>query len=141
MCRDAMNNGLIEYTYRLRHAGERPLKLAPAWLLTLFANALVSVERFRRRANQPETEYGLEFEILVQGDEVPIGRYGDPQDVRGPLAKMPVGRQVFPRYAIGSPSEFGAILSLFESDVWNLCGRDWDEIVSVDFDQLMLASG
>ena len=130
--REAFCDGLIEYVLLVRQKNAQPPCIYPQWILGLVANAQCAAELFRRAADAPEVEYGLEFEIQVIGENLPVGKYG--RDPLGDwLGPFPTGQALFPRYSVGSPDEFARTTALLERDFWNAAGHDWSHAVEIDF--------
>ncbi len=129
--REAFCDGLIEYAMLYRRERDQP-RIFPQWIFGLVTNALCAVERFRRAADAPEVEYGLEFELQVIGEELPVGPYG--RNVYGfQFGPFPAGQSLFPRYSIGSPDEFARTTTLLERDFWHTAGHDTGQGIEVNY--------
>ena len=129
--------------------------LPAEWLITIFANLLVWIDRLRNHAGSPVAEYALELETRIYGDPLPrltvpakienfrilrgyqyIGqiRTGFGNDL---ALGTPMNSTRFPRYSLGSSDEIIPILNSFELDLWNNVGlRDQghDGLTIKDFD-------
>lgn len=129
--REAFCDGLIEYAMLYRRERPQP-RIFPSWIFGLVTNALCAVERFRRAADAPEVEYGLEFELQVIGEELPVGLYGH-NHFGYQLGPFPAGQSLFPRYSIGSPDEFARTTTLLERDFWHTAGHDTGQGIEVNY--------
>jgi hypothetical protein len=98
----------------------------------LVGNALCAVERFRRAAGAPDIEFGLEFEICINGPEMPVPGYGS-SVVSRDLGHFPKDQTIFPRYSVGAFNEFASVTALLENDFWNAAGCDWDQHLEIDY--------
>ena len=129
--RELYCDGLIEYLVLVKKDDASPLRLYPGWFMGMVGNALFAAERFRRVAEVPEVEIGLEVEVTNCGESLAVGKYGGASfgDWLGPF---PEGRTIFPRYSIGPCDEFQALCSLVETDFWHAAGHDWPKAVTVD---------
>ena len=128
--------------------------LPAEWLITIFANLLVWIDRLRNHAGAPVAEYALELETRIYG--YPLPHLAVPEKMekfrtqRGYqyIREMRTGfgndfalgtemeSTQFPRYSLGSSDEIVRILNLFERDLWNNVGlRDQghDRLTIKDF--------
>lgn len=140
-------NGLVELgltSYRsadLFFDLDRRGGILPAgWLITMFANLLVWIDKLRNHAGTPVAEYALELEASIYGYPLPrltvsekienfrtqrgyqyIGemRTGFGNDL---ALGTPMDSTRFPRYPLGSSDGIVRILNLFELDLWNNVG-------------------
>ena len=140
----------------LFHPEEQYGGILPAgWLITIFANLLVWVDRLRNHAGAPVAEYALELETCIYGDPLPsltvpeqIGNFRIHRGDQHELTKIwynnyftlgtPMDSIRFPRYPLGSSDEIIPILNSFELDLWNNVGlRDQghDGLTIKDFGQ------
>ena len=114
--------------------------LPAEWLITIFANLLVWIDRLRNHAGAPVAEYALELETRIYG--YPLPRLSVPEKIenfrilRGYqyIGQMrtgfgndlalgtPMDSTRFPRYSLGSSDEILRILNSFELDLWNNVG-------------------
>ena len=119
---------------------ERYGGLLPAgWLITMFANLMVWIDRLRNHAGAPVAEYALELETYIYGK--PLPRLSVPEQIgnfrihRGDQHELTqiwynnyftLGTEMdstrFPRYPLGSSDEIVRTLNLFELDLWNNVG-------------------
>ncbi len=138
------------------HPEDQSGGILPAeWLITMFANLLVWIDRLRNHAGAPVAEYALELETHIYGDPLPsltvpeqIGNFrihrGDQHELMQIWYNnyftlgIPMDSTRFPRYSLGSSDEIIRILNLFELDLWNNVGlRDQghDGLTIKDFGQ------
>lgn len=140
-------NGLVELCLNSSRSteqlffspGERYGGILPAeWLITMFANLLVWIDRLRHHAGAPVAEYALELETRIYGYPLPYlmvpGNIETFRTQRGCRpGKRVLGRDYFqlgiemdstrfPRYSLGSSDEIIPILNSFELDLWNNVG-------------------
>lgn len=141
-------NGLVELGLTssrsteqlLFHPEEQYGGILPAgWLITIFANLLVWIDRLRNHAGAPVAEYALELETRIYGDPLPslavpeqIGNFRIHQGYQHGLTEIwyknyftlgtPIDSTLFPRYSLGSSDEIIRILNSFEIDLWNNVG-------------------
>ena len=131
--------------------------LPAEWLITIFANLLVWIDRLRNHAGAPVAEYALELETRIYGNPLPsrltvregieIFRIQRGYQYRGemrtsfdndPALGTSMDSTRFPRYSLGSSDEIIRILNAFELDLWNNVGlRDQghDGLTIKDFGQ------
>lgn len=120
--REAYTDGVIEYRFwRTERKPDAPeFGIGADLALGIFLNTVVAAEWFRQFAGAPAVEYGLEFEIWLNGPNLfpittkTLSRYG-----RGYRRST-----TFPQYSIGPPSEFQTLSAIFEQDFWNGAGID-----------------
>jgi hypothetical protein len=125
-------DGLIESSSFITYGSRETYALPPEWVFCLFANALCSAEYYRQAAFSTNVEYGLELEVIVPGQSIPILPLGG--YVRGRyLGKLPSGETLFPRYSIREPQQYQEITDLFVQDFWNAAGIDSSESVNIDY--------
>ena len=121
------------------------------WLITIFANLLVWIDRLRNHAGSPVAEYALELETRIYGYPLPrlavLKKVADFRIQRGHQwdefgNRCAFGTSMdstqFPRYSLGSSDEIPCILNWFERDLWNNVGlRDQghDGLTIKDFGQ------
>lgn len=138
-------NGLVELgltSFRSKDLFFRPYEkggiLPAGWLITIFANLLVWIDRVRNHAGTPVAEYALELETRIYGNPLPhlavlrkIAdfriRRDDHQHIVGVnnfsvLFDTSIASTRFPRYSLGSSDEIIRILNSFELDLWNNVG-------------------
>ncbi len=153
-------NGLVELGLTSSRSTEQLLfypkeqygGILPAeWLITIFANLLVWIDRLRNHAGSPVAEYALELETRIHGYPLPrlavLKKVADVRIQRG-LQYEEFGNRCafgtemdstrFPRYSLGSSDEIVRTLNLFELDLWNNVGlRDQghDGLTIKDFGQ------
>ena len=101
--------------------GQESRDLYHDWPIVIFANLAVWADLVRRYANAPSAEYAIEFELIVR--EQPISIYWGEPPHHTPLTLEP-GSTVFPRYALGDPTDVGQLLKSFRHDFWNHLGQD-----------------
>ena len=117
---------------------ERYGGLLPAgWLITMFANLMVWIDRLRNHAGAPVAEYALELETYIYGKPLPrLSVRRIIEDFRGQYIGKertefvenyaalgtPMDSTRFPRYPLGGSDEIPRILDLFELDLWNNIG-------------------
>ena len=125
--------------------------LPAEWLITIFANLLVWIDRLRNHAGSPVAEYALELETRIYGYPLPrlavLKKVADVRIQRGLQYEefgnrcafgTPMDSTRFPRYSLGSTDEIIPILNSFELDLWNNVGlRDQghDGLTIKDFGQ------
>ena len=153
-------NGLVELGLTssrsteqlLFHPEEQYGGILPAgWLITIFANLLVWVDRLRNHAGAPVAEYALELETRIYGEPPPrlaiLKKIADIRIQRGHQYHafgnrcafgIPMDSTRFPRYSLGSSDEIIPILNSFELDLWNNVGlpdQGHDGLTIKDFGQ------
>ena len=127
--------------------------LPAEWLITMFANLLVWIDRLRHHAGAPVAEYALELETRIYGYPLPLltvpERIENFRAQRGYRYKKggfnndfalgtPMDSTRFPRYSLGSSDEILPILNSFELDLWNNVGlpdQGHDGLTIKDFGQ------
>ena len=130
--------------------------LPAEWLITIFANLLIWIDRLRNHAGAPVAEYALELETRIYGYPFPHlavpekmenfrtqRGYQYIEEVRTGFGNdFALGTYMdstrFPRYSLGSSDEIIRILNSFELDLWNNVGlRDQghDGLTIKDFGQ------
>ena len=127
--------------------------LPAEWLITIFANLLVWIDRLRNHAGTPVAEYALELETRIYGE--PLPRLTVPEKIENFRAQrgyryrksgfnndLALGTEMdstrFPRYSLGSSDEIVPILNSFELDLWNNVGlpdQGHDGLTIKDFGQ------
>ena len=138
-------NGLIELGLTSLRSTDQPFfhpeSFLPAgWLITIFANLLIWIDRLRNHAGAPVAEYALELEAYIYGKPLPRlgvrriiedfrirrGEYSGeigPESINDCVALgTPMDSTRFPRYPLGSRDKIIRILNLFELDLWNNVG-------------------
>ncbi|MEO1352159.1 MAG: ATP-binding protein [Cyanobacteria bacterium J06635_15] len=130
---EVYSDGLIEYSVYISYGSSEYYTICPDWIVCLLANTLCSAEKLRNAASAPSVEYGLEFEIVVPGDEVSIAPYGGSQFGRY-LGPFPSGKTLFPKYSIGELRQYQEILNLFMQDFWNASGHNPKSIIQLDWE-------
>ena len=142
--REVHCNGLVELglvtprsidplTGKQYREGQRGGRLPAEWLITMFANLMVWIDRLRNHARAPVAEYALELEVCIYGEPLPyltvpetIGHFrrqrGDLSNLYDIIAGNPMNSTRFPRYSLGSSDEINCVLNLFELDLWNNVG-------------------
>lgn len=117
-------DGLVEYS--LLHRLEPPrFAFYAGWFMCLIANALTTVERFRRASGGADTEYGMELELWVRRGDVSVLGYADLAS--GDYGALPEGRRIFPHYSVGDSLEFSKLCAVIERDFWDYIGRRTSE--------------
>ena len=130
--------------------------LPAGWLIAMFANLLVWIDRLRNHAGAPVAEYALELETRIYGEPLPrltvlkrienfriqrgqsIGEMGAESVLDRTALGTPMDSTLFPKYSLGSSDEIIPILNSFELDLWNNVGlRDQghDGLTIKDFGQ------
>ena len=163
-CKGLVELGLISsrspnlfFTHEKEHDRVKKGGILPAeWLITIFANLLVWIDRLRNHAGAPIAEYALELETRIYGD--PLPRLTVPEKMENFRTQRgyqytremragfdndyalgtPMDSTQFPRYSFGSSDEIVRILNSFELDLWNNVGlRDQghDGLTIKDFGQ------
>ena len=130
--------------------------LPAGWLITIFANLLVWIDRLRNHAGVPVAEYALELETRFY--EGPSPRLTVPEKIENFRTQRgyqysgemrtafgndfalgnPMAYTRFPRYSLGSSDEIISILNSFELDLWNNVGlpdRGHDGLTIKNFGQ------
>ena len=155
-------NGLVELgltSFRSKDLFFTPYKegggiLPAGWLITMFANLLVWIDRLRNHAGTPVAEYALELETCIYGNPLPrlavLRRIADFRIQRGyhqyniagadnySVLDTSMDSTRFPRYSLGSSDEIIPILNSFELDLWNNVGlpdQGHDGLTIKDFGQ------
>ena len=155
-------NGLVELgltSFRSKDLFFTPYKegggiLPAGWLITMFANLLVWIDRLRNHAGTPVAEYALELETRIYGNPLPrlavLRRIADFRIQRGyhqyniagadnySVLDTSMDSTRFPRYSLGSSDEIIPILNSFELDLWNNVGlpdQGHDGLTIKDFGQ------
>ena len=154
-------NGLVELglissrstDLLLFELGHRGGILPAGWLITIFANLLVWIDRLRNHAGAPVAEYALELETRIYGNPLPrlavLRKIADFRIERGyeyntagfgnySAFGTPMDSTQFPRYSFGSRDEILRILNSFELDLWNNVGlpdQGHDGLTIKDFGQ------
>lgn len=144
-------NGLVELglissrsTQQPFHSDQYGSYLPAEWLIAMFANLLIWIDRLRNHAGAPIAEYALELETRIYGEPLPrlIANFRIKRGYLGFGNYSPVGTPMdstrFPRYSLGSSDEIVRILNSFELDLWNNVGlRDQghDGLTIKDFGQ------
>lgn len=131
--REVNCDGLIEYRF-FEHPPENERMIFPGWIMSIVANAMCAIEKFRVAADAPATEYAMDISLLVWGGDFPIARYGG--GVRQSLGPLRGDDYLMPRYSVGPREEFPRLTSLFERDFWNAAGHDFNDPLDVDFSQI-----
>ena len=135
--REVHYDGLIEYQLALSSGPEEAqFSMSPDLLLGLVSNTILAIEKFRINAGAPGVEYALDVAIDVVGSPIPVMGYGNYPSTLGCT-----GGIIFPRYSVGSPSEFQSLGSLVERDYWNHVGQDRKENIKIDFDTALQELG
>lgn len=119
--RELYCDGLIETGFLLVGSNFRRYSLMFDWLIVIFANLVAWAEHIRRQADVPATEYALDVEICVRGNEIPVFMEDGGSNGAG---KLQPGSKAFPRYALGDSDNIPELLALFERDFWNFMGKD-----------------
>ena len=114
--------------------------LPAEWLVTIFANLLVWIDRLRNHAGSPMAEYALELEAHIYGYPLPClavpekmetfrtqRGYQYMGEMRTAFGNdLALGTEMdstrFPRYSLGRSDEIIPILNSFELDLWNNVG-------------------
>ena len=154
-------NGLVELgltSFRSKDLFFKPYEeggiLPAGWLITIFANLLVWIDRLRNHAGTPVAEYALELETRIYGNPLPrlavLRKIADFRSQRGydqyiaevgnysVLFDTSIASTRFPRYSLGSSDEIIRILNSFELDLWNNVGlpdQGHDGLTIKDFGQ------
>ena len=154
-------NGLVELgltSFRSKDLFFKPYEkggiLPAGWLITIFANLLVWIDRVRNHAGTPVAEYALELETRIYGNPLPhlavlrkIADFRIRRDDHQHIVEVnnysvlfdtSIASTRFPRYSLGSSDEIIRILNSFELDLWNNVGlRDQghDGLTIKDFGQ------
>lgn len=129
--REVHSDGLVDYRVLRREPDMPNVAIYPGFVMCLVANALVGIERFRRKAGAPASEYAMEVEFVL-GTESQVETY-NPRSAHDVIGHFPQGIQPFPRYSIGPSEGFSGVVSIFERDFMNVCGTDEDAAISIDF--------
>jgi hypothetical protein len=101
--------------------GQRRTQVFLGWLAGFFGSALLAIERVRRAAAAPSSEFALEL-CYAASASFSLADYHD-QYVHD-RKTIPSGNHIFPRYAVGSVEQFSSLMQVFETDVLNLAGSD-----------------
>jgi len=96
-----------------------------AWLVGMFANALLLVERIRLAAKSASSPFALQFLLATwnpDADATPLLPYRE-HGFRT-MGGVQDGHHEFPRYEVPDVASFASLTSLFENDLINFAGRD-----------------
>jgi len=125
---ELQRTGLVEFQFAVQSF--EGLKVFATWVMGLACNSLLAIERARRHAGMPTTEYGLELEISVRQDRLAVGAYDD----GGSWGSIEPPGCALPRYSVGDPSTFDELLRLIQQDFWHAAGRHPSDREYVKFD-------
>lgn len=101
----------------------------PGWLLSDLANALAWVDRIRRSATAPNTDFALNVELVV-GEDVSLSTYD--RHMLIDMGQFSPGAHAFPAYHVGGLEEFPDIVALFARDLMHLVGEDVEARLNID---------
>ena len=106
----------------------RQTLVCPEWPVVLFATLTAWADRVRSHAGTPTAEYAIEVETLTAGPPVPIG-YTFPRGQLNPGGSEPtLPNLIFPRYSLVHTDEMLDLLNLFERDLFNSLGTDYEQL-------------
>ena len=90
-----------------------------------FANLIFWADKMRNQASAPTTEYAIDVEITIFGDNVSVTRSGN-NTLRyfSDIGELQPEAKKFPRYALGDLDNFPQLVALFERDFWHSFGKD-----------------
>ena len=136
--RDVYRDGTVDYRFVRKFVQADEVVLFPEWVMAMWVNALLAVERFRRLASAPSVEFALELEILTKGVKIPLMGYGAQRlSPIGQVGKISVGSHPFPVYTLGSIDGFPEVVSQIEQDLSNLAGHDSPRDFTLEFGKLI----
>ena len=132
---DILRNGFIQACFKSAWLEDERRQPHPyLWfdlIVSFTANVLAHVDVFRKEAQAPACEYGLELEILATNgpSEVPVElKLSGHHEVIGSFLPVILGP-----YPIG---EYDKAINLVARDVFNACGEPLEEILEVDWEAL-----
>lgn len=120
-------DGLLELGFAACSTRHRHAPISPEWPVVLFAMLTAWADRVRNHAGSPTAEYAIEVETLTVGRPVPIGYTlprRAPLNLGGPEPALP--NLTFPRYSLVHADEMLDLLQLFERDLYNSLGTDYE---------------
>ena len=104
------------------------------WLIGVFGNLLLSVERMRLTAKE-QIEYGAEVHLI---NNEPLRQIPYDDSWYGRRAGVyEAGSATLGRYPVSSASTFADITKLFETDISHLAGAESVAGTSFDFEQVL----
>lgn len=121
-----MSDGEIELTWMDPGAFSRGKDIYLSWIMGVFANALLTVERLRRVARVGSLEYLAQVSIGAKSLEKPLALqgYADPRFGWQGWGEVPLGMTSFPILPITIPGSFSDLCVALETDVLNCVGFD-----------------
>ncbi len=121
-------DGLLELGFTACSTRFRQATVSPEWPVVLFAMLTAWANRVRNHAGTPTAEYAIEVETLTVGPTVPMG-FTLPQTPLNPGGVEPtLPNLTFPRYSLVHADEFLDLLHLFERDLYNSLGMDFEQL-------------
>ena len=120
-------NGLLEYgfvqnRYFKTYGNEREVWLDTDIPVSTLGRLLAWTNRVRQTAHAPGTEYVIEAQFLVTAEKVSVGSQRNSPFPGGMVIDR--NNTSFPPYPLNGPDENNRLLSRFERDFWNYCGRE-----------------
>ena len=121
-------DGLLELGFTACSARFRQTPVPPEWPVVLFAILTAWADRVRNHAGTPTAEYAIEVETFAAGTPVPIDYMPPriPLNPGGPEPALPILK--FPRYSLVHTEEILDLLHLFERDLYNSLGTDYEQL-------------
>ena len=116
--------GFVRSRYIQVHGEERETWLDSDIPVSILGRLLVWTNRIRQLAHIPRMEYAIEAQFRVTADNVYVERrlpfyFSDTE-----LATIHRDNLNFPLYPLNGPEENKILLSRFERDLWNYCGKE-----------------
>ncbi len=121
-------DGLLELGFTACSDRFRRTAISPEWPVVLFAILTAWADRVRIHAGTPTAEYAIEVETVAAGTPVPIDFMPPRMSLSpgGPEPALPVLK--FPRYSLVHTDEILDLLHLFERDLYNSLGTDFEQL-------------
>ena len=121
--RETHSDGLVEIgivdCHTVGHGIQNQLRLFPERLIVVFANAIVWANGVRNYASVPSSEFAIEVELYVRGENISV-RVDDLNHIQA--GRLRDGGIKYPRYSLGETDEIPRLISLFERDFWDSIG-------------------
>ena len=122
-------DGMLELGFTACSAQFRRTPVSPEWPVVLFAILAAWADRVRNHAGTTTAEYAIEVQTLTVGTPVSIGYHlphRAPLNLGGPEPELP--KLTFPRYSLVHADEIIDLLHLFERDLYNCLGTDYEQL-------------
>ena len=116
-------SGLVEFELLNLSAQSSDDFLYPEWVLGLFANALLTVDRVRSAARAPNAEYAIEVTVARMNGALRLTRFGAHHSLAGEIEPNPL---VLPRLSYKNGQELDQLLSITSRDLFHAAGVAYD---------------